>query len=234
MRTLWARTKKMRHKPLKSKRGAALALIKAFEGPGRIPASRPGKSQLKELCKKLFSRAVRTRGCIEYNVEHGNDPLTGLPDGAIARCVTCGKLYPFKKIQCGHFVQQCRNSARFHPLNAHTQCLGCNLYGGGQPHPYRQYMVDRYGEEVIAEILAHNTEVAELSISDWIVLYRILCSWVMDLNPSDEMLEEEIERGRFSVMDALTVDPNMNMIKQILPVLKKKYATKEPNDDDSQ
>ena len=86
-----------------------------------------------------FSIYIRTRDCLS---------TTGSRDEG--RCFTCGKIFPFKKLQAGHFVPGRRNAILFNEECVHAQCFHCNQPAargglGGNILEYRRRIVDMYG-----------------------------------------------------------------------------------------
>jgi len=73
-------------------------------------------SQLKKELDKLFSIYIRKK--YEKN--------------GYIRCYTCGASKAFGEIQNGHFVSRSYLATRYSELNCRPQCVGCNVFGGGQ------------------------------------------------------------------------------------------------------
>jgi len=46
-------------------------------------------------------------------------------------CVTCGKLYPYKKLQAGHFTSGRADAVLFEESGIHAQCYRCNIERSG-------------------------------------------------------------------------------------------------------
>lgn len=90
---------------------------------------------------RAMSRYVRIRECINTtgSVEYG-------------KCVTCGEVKPFDKLDAGHFVPGCAGYAMWDERNVHIQCSACNRFHGGRVLEYRDWMIARYGEAVVEEL----------------------------------------------------------------------------------
>ena len=88
---------------------------------------------------KAFQRLVRM---LEAD-KHGN-----------CHCVTCGKVLPWSDpgMNSGHFVSRSRHATVFHFINCHPQCAACNDHKGGNAARYEEYMVAKYGREVVDEL----------------------------------------------------------------------------------
>lgn len=89
-----------------------------------------------------FSRFIRTRDCLNS---------TGTPDQG--RCVTCGNILPFEKLQAGHFVPGRRNAGLFDERGVHAQCYACNVGLHGNWPEYLRFMESEYGQDVIDELI---------------------------------------------------------------------------------
>lgn len=50
-----------------------------------------------------------------------------------SRCYTCDKEADWRQLQCGHFISRSYLSTRFDEDNCRSQCVGCNIFGGGKP-----------------------------------------------------------------------------------------------------
>ena len=98
------------------------------------------KTSAKKKAWTWFSKYIRTRDCIE---------TTGTPDYGI--CCTCGKQFPFNKLQAGHFVPGRTNALLFREKGCHAQCIGDNMYKGGAWVEYERFMLEKYGPEITEE-----------------------------------------------------------------------------------
>lgn len=88
--------------------------------------------QLKRLADNWFSKYVRYR-------DNG-------------MCITCGKKFPVKKLQAGHFVSRVHNSTRFNEKNVHAQCMRDNFFHEGVKDEYALRLIEMYGLEVLYEL----------------------------------------------------------------------------------
>jgi Bacteriophage Lambda NinG protein len=48
------------------------------------------------------------------------------------RCVTCGKPYNWKQLDCGHYITRDHYSTRWNEQNCNSQCTSCNSYKSGK------------------------------------------------------------------------------------------------------
>jgi hypothetical protein len=88
---------------------------------------------------RAFQRLVRM---LEAD-KHGN-----------CQCVTCRKVLPWNDsgMNAGHFVSRSRHATVFHFTNCHPQCAACNDHKGGNAARYEEYMVAKFGREVVDEL----------------------------------------------------------------------------------
>lgn len=69
-------------------------------------------------------------------------------------CVCCGST---ENLQNGHYFSRVYVNIRFSFTNCNTQCASCNVLHELDPEPYREFMVQKYGESEIFRLrtLAH-------------------------------------------------------------------------------
>ena len=105
---------------------------------------------------KAFSRYIRLRDCLmtSGNLEYG-------------KCVTCGNVFAIDRLQAGHFIPGRNNAILFDPRCVHAQCIGCNMYGGGKQPAYYEFMLQRYGREVVDELFRQANTSLKLTADDY-------------------------------------------------------------------
>jgi len=95
----------------------------------------------KDKCWKEFSIFIRTRDCLR---------TTGKPDWG--HCISCGRLFPFKKLQAGHFVSGRNNANLFYEKGCHIQCMRCNIFLAGNVLDYMDSIIKLYGKGIIKKL----------------------------------------------------------------------------------
>ena len=95
------------------------------------------KRQLHKKLWKLFSEYIRRRDA------DGN--------GYVA-CCSCGGIHQWKQMDCGHYISRSYMYHRYNEMNNHAQCKGCNAFRQGNPVGYRQFLIQKYGEEKVVEM----------------------------------------------------------------------------------
>jgi len=117
-------------------------------------------SSVKKKTWNKFSTYIRTRDCVEYIKKH---PET---NGLMAPCITCNRLYDFKKLQAGHFVSGRTNAVLFDERGVHAQCYGCNVGRSGEAIKYYPVMLERYGQEVVDELINSRNRTVKFTVSE--------------------------------------------------------------------
>jgi hypothetical protein len=97
--------------------------------------------QLKKKVWKEFSIFIRTRGADENGFN---------------KCVTCSNRSHWKLLHAGHFLRGRLNANLFDERGCHAQCYACNVGRDGNVVEYYEWMLVKYGPEVIAELKQQN------------------------------------------------------------------------------
>ena len=90
-------------------------------------AKRKRSAIIKEL-DKWFSLYIRLR----------NSDYRGF-----TKCVTCGKVDHYKKLQAGHFASRKHYATRWDEANVQVQCYGCNVMQQGQQYLFSKWLDDK-------------------------------------------------------------------------------------------
>jgi len=97
----------------------------------------------KEAVWKHFSSYIRLRDCMK---------TTGTTHQG--KCVTCKRMYPYNKLQAGHFMPGRMDCILFDDEAVHAQCYRCNVVQSGMWPAYYNAMLVTYGETWIHDQLA--------------------------------------------------------------------------------
>lgn len=68
-----------------------------------------------------------------------------IASGWIVKCVTCNRILPFGKAQCGHFQSRRFNATRYSEPNTAPQCFQCNISFAGEQYRFASFIDDFYG-----------------------------------------------------------------------------------------
>ena len=93
------------------------------------------KHAAKDTAWKWFSLYIRLRDCLATT---GSDIQ--------CRCVTCGKIVPYSKVQAGHAIGGRHNAVLFDEDIVYGQCKDCNEVGGGEYQSFKIFLVNKHGE----------------------------------------------------------------------------------------
>jgi len=96
------------------------------------------------------SKYIRLRDAIEYQKNHPSVPF------GYVKCCTCDRIIVYNKnCDAGHFISKGSgglSGVYFDERNIHAQCKICNGFHQGRQAVYREFMLDKYGREVIDEL----------------------------------------------------------------------------------
>ena len=95
------------------------------------------KNTLKTKLDRIFSLYIRLRDAS--------------PQG-YTRCISCGKIIPWKEADCGHFVNRSHMATRYNEKNCNAQCRSCNRFDEGNNIGYVRGLIKKYGQGVIEEL----------------------------------------------------------------------------------
>ena len=106
-------------------------------------------TKLKKEAWDAFSKFIRLRDCLvtQGSTEFGS-------------CITCGRVYHFKELQAGHFVDSRTKPVLFNEDIVYAQCYGCNIPKKGNKDAYTPKMVEMFGTAQTLEFLElrHNKD----------------------------------------------------------------------------
>lgn len=93
------------------------------------------------------SKYIRLRDAIEYQKNHPDVPF------GYVKCCTCPRIVIYdKNADAGHFIPKGRggmSGVYFDERNIHIQCKSCNGFHQGKQVVYKEFMLEKYGQEVI-------------------------------------------------------------------------------------
>lgn len=121
------------------------------------------KRRLVEKLDAVFSQYIRLKDA---------QPGTGY-----VRCISCGAVHHWTKIQCGHYESRANMATRWSERNCHPQCVACNIMQHGNLLAYRRNLVKMYGENEVnlIEVQAHSIRKwSEFELEEMMKYYSIL------------------------------------------------------------
>ena len=99
----------------------------------------------------------------------------------IATCVTCGARAHWKKMQNGHYVARNHMSTRYDEENCHVQCVGCNMFKGGNMDEYSLFLIKQYGKAILPKLNKKKQTIHKMSIPDYQELVEIYKEKIKEL-----------------------------------------------------
>lgn len=113
------------------------------------------QQSLKYKLDRIFSEFVRLRDADE---------------NGYCRCISCGKIKPWKEMDCGHYINRKHMSTRYNEMNCNAQCRHCNRFDEGNIQGYRRSLVRMYGEKNVLHLESLKNETRKLSDCEYIIL----------------------------------------------------------------
>lgn len=109
------------------------------------------KQKWKEKAWSWFSKYIRKRDSL----------------GDVFMCCSCGKVYPIKGAQAGHFIPGRNNAVLFEENGVHAQCYSCNMHKSGNWPGYYEFMLEEYGQIEIDRQLSQRNKIIKYTASDY-------------------------------------------------------------------
>lgn len=113
-------------------------------------------SKIKAKAWKAFSEFIRKRDTCYLGTE----------------CFTCGKYYPMKSMQAGHFQPGRFPIFLFDCRQVHSQCYRCNINLKGNWPRYYEHMVQEYGEKEVKEMIAQKNNFKQWKVYELEDIYK--------------------------------------------------------------
>jgi hypothetical protein len=82
-------------------------------------------------------------------------------------CFTCGKHETGRGMHAGHYVSRRHNSTLFDERNVNAQCAYCNLYLAGNIPVYALKLKDKYGDDILEELVRLSREIKQYTEKDY-------------------------------------------------------------------
>lgn len=62
----------------------------------------------------------------ELDIEFGRFIKERDSNGAVFRCISCGRVLPVRYAECGHYISRSHMATRWDEDNCHAECHECN------------------------------------------------------------------------------------------------------------
>lgn len=83
-------------------------------------------------------------------------------------CITCGVEKHWKEQQNGHFFSRQYLATRWDERNCNCQCVGCNVFRGGNMAIYSVKMLKKYGPKVIEELDRQRQKITKMTRQNYL------------------------------------------------------------------
>jgi hypothetical protein len=116
-------------------------ILQRLSGPmirAQVKATKPPKSSEKREYERAETKALEALR--QFIIVRGTRPTM---EGRIGRCWTCEKMLFENQLQAGHWIRRRHQGVRYHPMNVHPQCTGCNNWGNGK-EPEHEKAIRKY------------------------------------------------------------------------------------------
>lgn len=94
-----------------------------------------------------------------------------MPGGA-CRCISCGRVVKFDKIQAGHFRSRKHMSTRWNEFNVNGECFVCNCMDGDHLIDYRRNLIRKIGEQKVQWIESYCHETYKWSDFELLIMIK--------------------------------------------------------------
>lgn len=93
-------------------------------------SGRKGHNDYVKRLDRVFALYIRLRDC--------------MPNG-LGRCISCGKIKPYRELDCGHFFGRSNMATRFDEDNCNAECVGCNRVSSDHLIYYQENLIKKIG-----------------------------------------------------------------------------------------
>ena len=95
-----------------------------------LPKKNGGGVDLVKKLDRVFAYYIRLRDI--------------MPNG-IGKCISCGKIKPYRELDCGHFYGRTNMATRFDEDNCNGECRGCNRASSDHLIFYQENLIKKIG-----------------------------------------------------------------------------------------
>lgn len=118
---------------------------KKKKSPSAPKKRKKSKPDLVKRLDKVFALYIRLRDC--------------MPSG-MGQCISCGKIKPYRELDCGHFFGRSNMATRFDEDNCNAECIGCNRVKSDHLIYYQENLIKKIGVSRFSTLRerAHSTK----------------------------------------------------------------------------
>lgn len=96
-------------------------------------------------------------------------------------CVTCGKTGHWKEFDGGHWISRTYTIHKINQDQIFPQCKGCNRFAHKCHDDYTLFMVDKYGEDWVREMIATKRTIKKWDRQELLDIQKDLKQKIKDL-----------------------------------------------------
>jgi hypothetical protein len=133
---------------------------------GKVKAKSKG---LRSLIRKLdivFSKYIR---------------LSNSNSKGWVRCFTCGDLYFWKDIDCGHYITRDNKNTRWDERNCQPQCQSENRFRDGAKDVFALKLQIKYGKDILEKLNEKKNQIKKFTKEELEELFSLYKSKVEEL-----------------------------------------------------
>lgn len=116
--------------------------------------TRPAKGTTKLPARKTIPQLEHALDALTSKIVRYSRLVPTISAEGWVQCYTCGHLRDVKNTDCGHFISRGEKRTRYHFDNLRPQCVKCNQHLHGQPHRFREHLVQEIGRERVEALEA--------------------------------------------------------------------------------
>lgn len=95
--------------------------------------------------------------------------------GGMTKCISCGKILPFEKMQGGHYCSRKHMTTRWSEDNVNSECVYCNMMDGDHLIQYRKNLIKKIGEKKVEWIEAYCHDTYKWSDFELVIMIKDYC-----------------------------------------------------------
>lgn len=88
-----------------------------------------------------------------------------MPSG-MGKCISCGKIKPYRELDCGHFYGRMNMATRFDEDNCSAECRGCNRVSSDHLIYYQENLIKKIGVARFSTLSARARSIKKWSDSE--------------------------------------------------------------------
>ena len=157
----------------------------------QMNVSRKNSLKSPEIANNSSTRKSRTTEKSEKSIKAELDRVFSLfirqrdaDENGNITCISSGKIIPWKKSDCGHYINRKHMSTRYDEINCNAQSRSDNRFDEGNMSGYRQGLIKKYGLKEVEELEIRKFNTSNLGKAEMKILIGIYKNKIDLLNLS--------------------------------------------------